>query len=134
MSDTAGVKFDAGKPPLSLIPKSALDQEALVLGFGAAKYGRNNWRKGIAWSRLIDATLRHITAFNEGEDFDPETGLSHLAHARCGLAFLIEYSETHKELDDRAKAGDAVHQLDTPSATSRTAPRKNVQPVPKRNG
>lgn len=96
-----GKKFDTGKPPIGLIARSALEQEALVMAFGATKYERHNWRGGIHWSRLIDATLRHVLAFNEGEDIDPETGLSHLAHARCCLAFLIEYQKSHPELDDR---------------------------------
>ena len=95
------LKLDKGKEPLSLVVRSALLEEADVMGHGVTKYGRDNWRLGMKWSRLTDAALRHITAFNEGEDLDPETGLHHLAHARCCLAFLIEYSTTHPTLDDR---------------------------------
>lgn len=94
-------KFDFDKPPVGLIPSSAMLEEAMVMGHGEKKYGRDNWRQGMAWCRLIDATMRHILAFKEGEDFDPETSLHHLAHARCNLAFLIEYYTTHPELDDR---------------------------------
>ena len=95
------MKFDGGKPPLGLIPRSALIAEANVLAFGARKYAKHNWRGGMDWSRLIDAALRHITAFNDGEDADPETGISHLAHARCCLGFLIEYAEKGLGRDDR---------------------------------
>ena len=98
---TEGKKFDGGKPPVSLISDIANLAEAEVLDFGAYKYGRHNWRQGLEWSRIIDAVLRHIHAFNNGEDLDPETGFSHIAHARAGLGFLLEYLETHKELDDR---------------------------------
>lgn len=98
-----GTKFDAGKPMLSLIPYSALTEEARVLMFGMEKYGRDNWRQGFEWTRLIDAGMRHLQAFNEGEELDPESGLSHLAHARCCLAFLIEFEKTHPELDNRHK-------------------------------
>ncbi|MBK8467617.1 MAG: hypothetical protein IPL32_17525 [Chloracidobacterium sp.] len=94
-------KHDASKATLGLIPQSALIQEALVMAYGENKYGRDNWRGGMAWSRLIDAALRHTLAFNAGETFDKETGIHHLAHARCNLAFLIEYMTTHPELDDR---------------------------------
>ena len=55
------------------------------------------------WSRVIDATLRHIHKFNKGEDNDVDSGLSHLAHARCNLAFLLDYTQNHPELDDRYK-------------------------------
>jgi hypothetical protein len=101
MSEPSGRKDDLGKPRMGLISDFALFQEALVMTFGAKKYAAHNWRGGIVWSRLIDAALRHIHAFNAGEDMDPETGLSHLAHARCCLAFILEYTQTHKELDDR---------------------------------
>lgn len=98
-------KFDAGKPPISLIPRAALEAEAAVLAHGRKKYGAHNWRKGMSFSRLYDGVLRHIIAVMEGEDLDPETGLPHEAHARCGLGFLIELKQTHPELDDRYKHG-----------------------------
>lgn len=100
---TQGRKYDTGKPRLELIPRSALIEEAKVLTFGAEKYDADNWRGGMDWRRLVGAAMRHITSFNEGEDIDPESGLSHLAHARCCLGFLIEYSSSHPELDDRYK-------------------------------
>ena len=37
-------KFDENKAPLGLIPPEALVQLADVFGFGAEKYGINNWR------------------------------------------------------------------------------------------
>lgn len=97
----SGAKFDNGKPPLGLIPRQALEAEAQVMAFGANKYGRDNWRGGMDWTRLSDAALRHITAFVDGEDVDPETGLPHLAHARCCLAFLLAYSKLELGRDDR---------------------------------
>ena len=99
-----GVKHDQGKPPLGMIPAAAMQAEAQVLAFGAEKYGRDNWRKGITYTRLADAALRHIFAFLEGEDADPESGLPHLAHALCCLGFLLhfEYAPT-LGIDDRPK-------------------------------
>lgn len=105
---TEGKKFDSGKPPLSLIPARAQIEEARVLAFGAQKYGTHNWRAGMAWSRLLDAALRHITAYAAGADTDEETGLSHLAHARCCLGFLLDYETTHRELDNRHKESVGV--------------------------
>ena len=95
------VKFDDGKPPLSLISRTALEEEAKVMAYGAAKYARDNWRAGMGFSRLMDACLRHVYAFADGEDLDKETGLSHLAHARCCLAFLLEYQGKSIGTDDR---------------------------------
>lgn len=99
----SALKFDQDKLPLHLLSTEALNQTAAVLKFGAQKYAEHNWRKGFAWSRPLSAALRHITAFNNGEDKDPESGLSHLAHAMCCIMFLIEFEKTHRELDDRWK-------------------------------
>lgn len=101
MTEKEGVKFDLGKPPLSLLPRAALEAEAQVLAYGANKYGRDNWRLGMDHSRLLDACLRHIVAYAEGEDIDPESGLPHLAHARCSLGFLLHYRAAGVGKDDR---------------------------------
>jgi hypothetical protein len=97
------LKFDQDKLPLHLLSTEAMNQTAAVLKFGAQKYAEHNWRAGFAWSRPLAAAMRHITAFNAGEDKDPESGLSHLAHAACCIMFLLEFEKTHKELDDRYK-------------------------------
>ena len=99
----SAIKFDQDKMPMHLLSNEALLQTAAVLKFGANKYAEHNWRKGFAWSRPLSAAMRHIHAFNAGEDKDPESGLSHLAHAACCIMFLIEFEKTHPELDDRYK-------------------------------
>lgn len=98
-----GVKHDSSKVRLELLSMIALIEIGKVATFGAAKYDDNNWRKGFKWSRLLGAALRHLFAFIGGEDKDPESGLSHLAHAGCCILFLLEHEVTHKELDDRYK-------------------------------
>lgn len=99
----AGKKFDQEKPDLSLISSVAIVEVAKVMTFGKKKYGANNWRQGIHWTRIIAAVLRHIFSWLGGETYDPETKLNHLAHAACGLFMLLEYAITHQELDDRYK-------------------------------
>lgn len=103
MSEPTGVKHDQGKPDMSLLSNIALVKVAQVMTFGKQKYSANNWRGGFAWSRPLAAAARHLFAYIGGEDKDPETGLSHLAHASCCLMFLLEFEETHKNLDDRYK-------------------------------
>lgn len=100
---TGAVKHDQGKAPMSLLSREALEQIALVMEFGRQKYAAHNWRQGFTWSRPLSAALRHLMAFNDGEDKDPESGLSHLAHAACCIMFLLEFEKTHPELDDRWK-------------------------------
>lgn len=98
---TGLVKNDKGKLSLSLLPLEPLEEVARVLEFGAAKYDRNNWKKGTNWTRLADSTLRHLFSWIKGEDKDPESGLSHLAHAACNLLFLLYYTEKKVGTDDR---------------------------------
>ena len=104
-SSTAGaVKNDIAKPPMDLLSTCWLEGVARVMGFGAKKYAKDNWRKGMLWSRLIAACLRHLLSFNDGEDRDPESGESHLLHASCCLMMLYEQTERgDKKLYDRYK-------------------------------
>lgn len=101
MSKEEAMRFNDGKVELSLLPKSLLDETARVLMFGAQKYDRNNWKKGMKYTSIYDSLQRHLTAFLEGEDVDPESGLLHLAHASCNIAFLIEYHTKQTGEDDR---------------------------------
>lgn len=103
MSKQGGIKHDGEKEPMALFSSIWLRGVSRVLGFGARKYAADNWRDGIAYRRLISACLRHVTSFMEGEDLDPETGLSHLDHASCCLMFLREMTVIRPDLDDRFK-------------------------------
>ena len=96
-----GIKADNGKPPCELLSPLAVLGTVVVLGFGARKYAANNWRKGLAWSRIIGAIMRHLFAFMMGEDLDPESGLPHVDHLGCEIMFLQELYRTRKDLDDR---------------------------------
>lgn len=98
---STGRKDDQEKPDMSLLSPYALEKIAQVMTYGKKKYSANNWRGGIAYSRLIAAAMRHITAYQKGVDTDGETDLSHLAHASCCLMMLLEFEETKPELDDR---------------------------------
>jgi hypothetical protein len=96
----------ASKPRLELLPSAAIEQIAEVLTYGAAKYDDNNWCRGARWGRYYAALLRHLFAWWRGEDRDPETGMSHLAHAGCCLLFLMEYQRNGWGADDRFRGPD----------------------------
>lgn len=103
-STTAGVKFDHGKLRYDLVSVPALEEIIKVLGFGATKYAPRNWEKGIEYCRVYAALQRHINAWFQGEALDPETGISHLAHAGCCLMFLLHFelhTDQYKDKDDR---------------------------------
>ncbi len=95
-------KFDQGKPQLTYISSELKEGLAAVRVFGARKYGkRNGWKLGFPYSRSLDAAERHITAFMDGEDIDPESGLCHLFHAVASLEHAIYDYKHHKSNDDR---------------------------------
>ncbi len=64
--------------------------------FGNQKEGRkpNDWQDNPAPDIYFDACMRHLTAWIEGERKDPESGLSHLAHAVCCLLIML-WGEMH---------------------------------------
>jgi hypothetical protein len=102
MEQSGGTKFDDNKVRMELLPVSALIGIAEVFTFGAKKYDSWNWAKGIKYSRLYGALLRHMTAWYKGEEIDPESGKSHLYHAGCCLMMLIDTQKNlDKSLDDR---------------------------------
>jgi len=88
----AGRKFDGGKLRYGLIPPLAQQEMVKVLTFGAEKYEPDNWKyvEG-SITRYFDAMERHVWAWKMGEELDPESGIHHLAHAMCCLAFLYEH-------------------------------------------
>jgi hypothetical protein len=97
------LKFDSGKPRMELLPTGPLLAISRVLTKGAVKYSPHNWRRGFEWSRLIGAAMRHLFLWSAGEDKDPETGESHLAHAGCCILFLLEHEAKGLGVDDRHK-------------------------------
>ncbi len=88
-----GKKNDADKARFDLIPPEAMKQLAEVLTFGCDKYSARNWEHGIAAGRLFAAIQRHLWAYWGGEPLDPESNLSHLAHALAGIVMLVTLHE-----------------------------------------
>jgi len=76
------------KVKLSLIDLSALEDCAKVLDFGAKKYSRDNWQKGLVLTEILDSMLRHIADLRNGEYIDIESGLPHIGHIQANSMFL----------------------------------------------
>ena len=99
---TEGRKDDTGKLRFDLIPVRPLEEVARVYTIGAAKYDDRNWENGLSWGRVFAALMRHAWAWWRRERLDQTDGQHHLASVVwCALA-LMEYEETHQELDDRS--------------------------------
>ena len=89
----SGTKNDHGKPRWSLLPWRSMEQVVRVLEHGADRYGDDNWRHVTdAENRYFSAMIRH--AITPGAD--PESGLSHRAHAVANALFLLELENEEK--------------------------------------
>lgn len=74
-----------------------------VLEHGARKYAPNNWTRAPSWMEYVHPMFRHLLAWMSGEDKDPDTGESHIAHLACDALFLLEFIESKTSKDDRLK-------------------------------
>lgn len=114
------LRYNAGKPPISLVPTEfiaaiasgwegdffktptlLIEDTARVLDFGQRKYSANNWRKGGKWSTVLDCAFRHLNKIARGETHDDESGLHHYAHVGCNIAFLTGFVGEGTGMDDR---------------------------------
>lgn len=98
-----GDRFNQGKAKWSLVPQTALLPMVEVLEFGARKYSAHNWKRGLSTTEICESLKRHLDAFMEGEDSDPESGLSHIGHIQCNALFLSWMIKNKPEFDDRFK-------------------------------
>ena len=106
--DNPKTVYGEAKPKLSDTPTIGIMELGKVHSMGAKKYGRFNWREhSVSASVYYDAAWRHLSAWFEGEDRDPESGLSHLAHVMACMSILLD-AEKHGKLNDN-RAPNADH-------------------------
>lgn len=85
------IKADAGKLRLSLVPRQIIYDIAKVREYGVSKYGDDESWKRVELQRYRDAAYRHFFRYlDEPDGLDDESGLPHLAHLACNIAFLCE--------------------------------------------
>ena len=96
------------EPQLHLIPYDTLESLTLALEYGAAKYGEWNWTKGIYFSKVYDAALRHLAQWMHQGDDGEEGGIHHLYHALVSVIFLVYFTnniDRYQAFDDRRIEG-----------------------------
>lgn len=96
--DMAGMR----KAPMSTVPANVLAEIGVAMLEGASKYGRHNYRAvGVRGSVYYDGTMRHLMDWWEGEDIDPDSGMSHITKAITSLVVLRDAMIQGKFTDDR---------------------------------
>ena len=88
------------KVSMSVIPFNVLAKVAIPLMEGARKYGKHNWRGiPIAAGIYVDATLRHLFAWWEGENLSADANIHHIDHAIANLIVMRD-AMLHGTLED----------------------------------
>ena len=96
----------SNKLPLHLWPSTATALGCIGMLNGALKYGRSNFRAiGVRASIYVDACNRHLNAWFEGEECDPDDGVPHMAAALSCLAIIVDAAAAGKLTDDRMTPG-----------------------------
>lgn len=100
---TQALRYNNGKPKWSLVDFNSLKPMVAILEFGAKKYSKDNWKKGMPMSEVIESLLRHTFALLNGEMDDQESKLTHIGHIQCNAMFLAYIAENKPEFNDLVK-------------------------------
>lgn len=98
------------KAPMSTVSAPVLAEIGVAMLEGACKYGRHNYRAvGVRASVYYDATMRHLMSWWEGEDTDPDSGMSHVTKAITSLVVLRDAMIQGMVTDDRAPVSNEFY-------------------------
>lgn len=102
-------KADKGKLQLTLVPRQIIREIAKVRMYGTQKYkDPDNWKR-VEVERYRDAAFRHFLAYlDDPQSIDEESGLPHLSHLACNIAFLCELDLYKKESDKSISVDDLI--------------------------
>ena len=106
MNQSQQAKADAGKLQLTMVPRQIIREIARIRMYGNQKYGNpDNWKQ-VEPERYRDAAFRHFLAYlDDPHGLDEESGLPHLSHLACNLAFLCEMELTEQEEQQPERIG-----------------------------
>lgn len=106
VDDETGGRKEVKLERFDLVPIGPLTELARHYGRGALKYADRNWELGYPWALSYASLVRHLTQWWAGEDVDPETGSSHMVAVAWHAFALLEFINTHPEMDNRPTTPD----------------------------
>jgi hypothetical protein len=102
----------AKKAPLGVVPPALMIAAAPAMAVGAEKYGPFNWRKQpVQAMTYVEAVMRHLYAWIDGQDNAEDTNISHIGHAIAGLGILADAMAADNLIDNRPVFGPAADML-----------------------
>jgi hypothetical protein len=91
-------RYNEGKIKWSLVHFDSIKDLPKVLEFGAKKYSKDNWKKGLDLNEILDSMQRHVSSVIDGEQHDPESTLHHMGHIMCNAMFyMYHYNKQQNE-------------------------------------
>ena len=128
-------RIGSRKAPMWYVPPRVLAEVGLAMMEGALKYGPYNWRTaGVRMSVYIDAQHRHMDAFLEGQDLDPDSQLSHITKAIAGLIVLRDSMIEGNAVDDRPPSSTPNYMDALNEKASALVDKFNVPPAQSHEG
>jgi len=119
------------KPPIANVPLSVISEVGMALAEGQYKYGGYNWRViGVRASVYWDATFRHMKAWWEGEDTDPDSQLNHVTKAISALTVLRDAMIQDNWTDDRPPRSKQTAKAVSDQYKQMLERLKSLQPEP----
>lgn len=106
IEEEKSLRFNQGKTEWSLVDFKSIESLPKVLGFGAKKYARDNWKKGLDLNQILDSLSRHLFQLMSGEYLDKESGLPHIGHIMCNAMFYEYHYNKQKSADGSEEEGD----------------------------
>ena len=103
------------KPPLHLVPTSALIHAAMAFRDGAwtKGYGPYNWRtKPVDITTYVDAAERHLRLYLEGQRLTSDSKVHNLGAVIACCAILLDSEEFGNLIDDRPPSFDFERVMD----------------------
>src|ERR1700690_1821811 len=97
MKENKALRYNEGKLDWTLLDFDALEAMVRVQTFGARKYERDNWKRGMSNETILGCLMRHATALMKGELLDPETKESHAAHVAVNAMYFLHYNPAPKK-------------------------------------
>lgn len=91
------LRYNEGKPKWSLVHYESMIPMIRVLEFGALKYAPRNWMKPMNETEILESMQRHLAALMDGEEFDQESGISHMGHIQCNAMFYNYHHNKNKQ-------------------------------------
>jgi len=86
------LRYNQGKPKWSMVHFKSLEPMVKVLMYGADKYARDNWKKGLDRQEILDSMQRHLAALIDGQEIDPESQEHHIGHLMCNCMFYSYFN------------------------------------------